>query len=316
VAKRGYRRSRGRNINGVFLLDKPKGLSSNEALQKVKRLFGASKAGHTGSLDPLATGMLPICFGEATKFSKYMLEADKVYVTTAKLGITTDSGDAEGQVTSEQPVTGVDQATVEQALEQFRGEITQLPSMFSAIKVDGEPLYIKAREGKEVERPSRQVMIYKLELLAFRDDEVDLEVHCSKGTYIRTLVEDLGQVLGCGAHVSMLHRTCVGGFAGQSMHALAAVQEVADNSADWAAKNAILDPWLLPIRTALQLPVVEVSDLMAVYLRQGQSVFVPNTPHEGEFLLINKDVDEKDEFLGIGFIDDDGKVAPRRLIAE
>ena len=211
MAKRN-RRNRGRRVDGILLLDKPQGITSNEALQQVKRAYGAAKAGHTGSLDPLATGMLPICLGEATKFSQYMLDADKVYITTAKLGVRTDTGDAEGEVVSERPVA-VGQADIEQALEQFRGEITQLPSMFSAIKVDGQPLYKLAREGKEVDRPSREVSIYRLELLDVRGDEVDLEVHCSKGTYIRTLVEDLGEVLGCGAHVTMLRRLSVAGFA-------------------------------------------------------------------------------------------------------
>ena len=313
MAKR-RRRSRGRALDGILLLDKPQGMTSNEALQQAKRVYGAAKAGHTGSLDPLATGMLPICFGEATKFSQYMLDADKVYHTTAKLGVRTDTGDAEGEVVNERPVT-VGQADVEQALAQFRGDITQVPSMYSAIKVDGQPLYKLAREGKEVERPSRVVSIYQLELLDFRGDEVDLVVHCSKGTYIRTLVEDLGEMLDCGAHVTMLRRLQVGGFAEADMRPLSELSAAAEQHHDWGDRNAVIDPWLLPTSAAVSdLPTVEVTDLMAVYLQQGQPVFVPNVATDGQVLLFNRDADGR--FIGIGEVNDDGQIAPRRLLAE
>ncbi|MGL5762902.1 MAG: tRNA pseudouridine(55) synthase TruB, partial [Plesiomonas shigelloides] len=201
-------RRRGRDVHGILLLDKPQGITSNDALQKVKRLYNANKAGHTGALDPLATGMLPICLGEATKFSQYLLDSDKRYRVIAKLGQRTDTSDSDGEVIQERPV----QVTAEQldeALTHFRGDLQQIPSMYSALKYEGKPLYEYARQGIEVPRESRPITVYELTLIRFEGDEVELEVHCSKGTYIRTIVDDLGERLGCGAHVIYLRRLVV-----------------------------------------------------------------------------------------------------------
>lgn len=207
------RRHKGRNVNGILVIDKPIGVTSNGILQKIKQLYGAAKAGHTGALDPLATGVLPICFGEATKFSQMMLDSDKAYVTTAKLGIRTETGDSEGAEVEHRPVPeGLTAADLEPILERFRGDIQQVPSMYSALKHQGKPLYEYARQGIEIDRPARPVTIYELTLLAIRPDELDFAVKCTKGTYIRSLMEDIGEVIGCGAHVSALRRTLASGF--------------------------------------------------------------------------------------------------------
>ena len=206
------RRQRGRDVNGMIVVDKPGGASSNDAVQRAKRLYRAQKVGHTGSLDPLATGVLPLCFGEATKFSQFLLDSDKKYWARIKLGVRTDSGDADGQVLETRPVVGVDAAAVEKVLERFRGEIEQIPSMFSAIKHQGQPLYKLARRGIEVERKSRRVTIYSNELVAFDGEEFELEIHCSKGTYVRTIAEEIGEALGCGAHVCALRRRKAGPY--------------------------------------------------------------------------------------------------------
>lgn len=198
-------RRRGRDIHGVLLLDKSSGLSSNDALQKVKRLYNANRAGHTGALDPLATGMLPICLGEATKFSQHLLESDKRYRVIARLGQRTDTSDADGIVVSERPVT-FSADMLEQALESFRGETQQVPSMYSALKYQGRKLYEYAREGIEVPRESRRIVVYELLFIRHEGDELELEIHVSKGTYIRTIIDDLGEKLGCGAHVTYLRR--------------------------------------------------------------------------------------------------------------
>ena len=196
----------------MLVLDKPPGMSSNDAVQKVKRLFAAQKVGHTGSLDPLATGVLPLCFGEGTKFSQFLLSSDKRYRAEIILGVATDTGDSDGQVIAEADASGVTQTDVETALEQFRGEISQVPSMYSALKHNGQPLYKLARQGIEVEREARTVTVYSNELTDFAPQRITLELHCSKGTYVRTLAEDLGQRLGCGAHVSGVRRTSTGPY--------------------------------------------------------------------------------------------------------
>ena len=216
------RKPKGRAISGLCLLDKPQVLSSNAALQRVKHLYGAAKAGHTGALDPLATGLLPICLGEATKFSQYLLDSDKRYLTTAKLGQRTDTCDAEGEVTEERPVPdNLSREQIEALLdEHFSGDIEQVPPVYSALKLNGQPLYKLARQGVEVEVKPRQVRIHEIRLLALREDELDLEVFCSKGTYIRSIVEDLGLLLGCGAHVSVLRRLQTGPFHADQMMTL------------------------------------------------------------------------------------------------
>ena len=209
------RRNRGRPVNGIFLLNKPKGLSSNQALQRVKNLFAANKAGHTGSLDPLATGVLPICLGEATKFSQFLLDSDKHYRSTFTLGVSTDTGDCDGDVREEKDASTITQGQVLSAIEAFKGDIQQVPSMYSALKYNGQPLYKLARQGIVVEREARDITVFKYDVLDFRSGEkaeLDVEVHVSKGTYVRSLAEDLGAVLGCGAHVSSLHRHVAGGL--------------------------------------------------------------------------------------------------------
>ena len=209
-------RKKGRDIDGVFLLDKPQGMSSNDIMQKVKRLFQANKAGHTGALDPLATGMLPICLGEATKFSQFLLDADKRYVVTAKLGERTDTSDAEGQIVETRAVN-VGTAEILSALEAFRGSILQVPTMFSALKHNGRPLYEYARQGITVAREARPITIFELNFIEYEAPYLTLEVHCSKGTYIRTLVDDLGEALQCGAHVTMLRRIAVANYPTEKM---------------------------------------------------------------------------------------------------
>ena len=303
------RRRRGRPISGILVLDKPLGMSSNRALQRAKGIYRAAKAGHTGSLDPLATGVLPLCFGEATKVSQYLLEADKVYESTFILGVSTDTGDAEGTETARADAGALDAVAVEAALAPFRGEIEQVPSMYSAIKQGGRPLYELARQGVEVERKARRVTVHAFELTAFRPGEqaeVDVRVHCSKGTYVRTLAEDLGTALGCGAHVSRLRRLQSGPFRIEEAVTLDALQALRD-----AGDEAALDQLLRSAERALaDMPLVTLSESAGFYLRQGQPVLVPNAPCDGMVRVAAS----SGELLGIGEILDDGRVAPRRLM--
>ena len=303
------RRRKGRAVDGILVLDKPLGVSSNHALQSVKRLYFAAKAGHTGSLDPLASGVLPLCLGEATKFSQYLLDADKAYESTFVLGTATDTGDAEGQVVQEEDASGISQDAVAKALGAFEGEIEQVPSMFSAIKQNGQPLYKLARQGIEVERKARTVVIKQLQLLAFRAGarpEVDISLRCSKGTYVRSLAEDLGKALGCGAFVSALRRTAAGPFSIEDSVTLNTLEALRGND-----EFARLDELLQPPDAALgALPLVRLSESGGFYMRQGQPVMVPNAPCDG----IVRVALETGEFLGVGEILDDGRVAPRRLV--
>ncbi len=303
----GRRRQRGRDVHGIVVLDKPAGMSSNAALQQVKRLFNASKAGHTGSLDPAATGVLPVCLGEATKVSGYLLDSDKAYRVVVKLGVRTDSGDTEGEVVEERPVPALDEALVESVLANFRGEIEQVPPMYSALKRGGQPLYKLARQGIEVEREPRAVTIHELKLLAFDADTLTLDVRCSKGTYIRTLAEDIGESLGCGAHVFALRRTSAGPFDLGQAHTLEALEALKQES------FAALDNILLPIEQALaDWPRISLSSDLAYHLKRGQAVLVPKAPTQG---LVSLFGGEEQRFIGIGYILDDGRVAPKRLMA-
>jgi len=287
-------------------LDKPQGLTSNNALQKVKHLFDAKKAGHTGSLDPLATGMLPICLGEATKLSGFLLDADKRYVTRCRLGIRTDSADADGQVIATREWQQVTQAGIEALLPTFSGEIEQMPPMHSALKVNGVPLYKLAHQGQEIERKSRKVHIYDLKLLAFEAPFAEFSIHCSKGTYVRTLIDDIGELLGCGAHVTELKRTQVGPFKSESrLYTLEQLQEMRDSGLSH------LDSCLLALDSALsQFPAVNLSPDAAFYMRQGQAVFIPKISEMGEVRLYTQD----NRFIGVGEVQSDGKIAPRRLM--
>nr|WP_321269308.1 tRNA pseudouridine(55) synthase TruB [uncultured Tolumonas sp.] len=306
------RRFKGRDVHGIILLDKPSGITSNDALQQVKRIYNAAKAGHTGALDPLATGVLPICFGEATKFSQFLLDADKRYCVTARLGVRTDTSDSEGSVVSVRPVS-VTESQLSLALDKFRGDILQVPSMFSALKHQGRPLYEYAREGIEIEREARPISIYSLELLDFSDDTISLEVHCSKGTYIRSLVDDLGELLGCGAHVIQLRRTQVAKYPNDKMLSLEKLNEILDECREQGIPpREKLDYYLLPMDSAVSnLPEVNMSSILAAYVTQGQAVMVPHALTEG---FVRMTVGPEAEFIGVGEIDEDGKVAPRRLV--
>ncbi|EKO3927423.1 tRNA pseudouridine(55) synthase TruB [Vibrio metschnikovii] len=306
------RRRKGRAINGVLLLDKTTGISSNDILQKVKRLYFSEKAGHTGALDPLATGMLPICLGEATKFSQFLLDSDKRYRVIAKLGQRTDTSDSDGQVVETRPVN-VQRETLLTHIASFQGQTWQVPSMFSALKHQGKPLYEYARQGIEVAREARKINVYEITLHRFEGDEVEMEVHCSKGTYIRTIVDDLGEMLGCGAHVTMLRRIGVANYPYQSMVTLeqlnALVEEVQGEESE---KYQRLDELLLPMDTAVQdLPEVNLIAELAHMVQHGQAVQVFGAPTEG---LVRMTEGEQRRFLGVGQIDQDGKVAPKRLV--
>lgn len=299
-------RKRRRNISGIVLLDKNPGPTSNEALQVVKRLFQAQKAGHTGSLDPLASGLLPVCLGEATKVSGFLLDANKRYRVRCRLGQRTTTGDAEGEVVETRPVEGLDRARVERVLEGLKGPQEQIPPMYSALKYQGQRLYKLARQGVEVERKPRPVVIHTLDLLSFDGDTLEFDVRCSKGTYVRTLAEDIGAALGCGAHVIALRRLAVGPYDGAEMVDLETLHRLA---AEGAGR---LDTVLLPIESALaEWPDVRLSDDAAYYLRRGQPVLVPHAPTQGWVRLYARDR----RFLGVGRILDDGRVAPRRLVS-
>lgn len=303
--KRRHRRARGRDVNGILLLDKPAGMTSNAALQAVKRLFNARKAGHTGSLDPLATGLLPICLGQATKLSGFLLEADKRYYTTLRLGVRTATGDAEGEVLSERGTAAIDRDRVVEAVTRFRGKIEQVPPMYSAVKQNGVPLYKLAHQGIEVQRDARTVIIHSLDLLGFEDDTVELDVHCSKGTYVRVLADEIGELLGCGAHVSALRRTGVASFDARRMVTLERLEALAGEGVEH------LDALLVSMEDALgQWPDVRLSQEVAYFLRQGQPVFVPHAPSDGLVRIYTRE----DRFLGVGHILEDGRVAPKRLI--
>ena len=299
-------RKRGRDIHGVFLLDKPQGMSSNDIMQKVKRIFQANKAGHTGALDPLATGMLPICLGEATKFSQFLLDADKRYLVTAKLGERTDTSDAEGQIVETRDVK-VKTPEILTALEQFRGDILQVPTMFSALKHNGKPLYEYARQGITVEREARPITIFELNFIEYNAPYLTLEVHCSKGTYIRTLVDDLGETLGCGAHVTMLRRTAVADYPTEKMLDWNALQALAESQ-----DLSFLDALLLPIDTAVEkLPTLTLNESQAQGIGFGQRVKFDNPNSlQGQVRLFS----HENRFLGVAVIDENNVIRPQRLV--
>ncbi|NIF60083.1 tRNA pseudouridine(55) synthase TruB [Enterobacter sp. Ap-916] len=307
-------RRRGRDIHGVLLLDKPQGLSSNDALQKVKRLYNANRAGHTGALDPLATGMLPICLGEATKFSQYLLDSDKRYRVIAKLGQRTDTSDADGIVVQERPISfSTEQLAA--ALESFRGDTEQVPSMYSALKHQGKPLYEYARAGIDVEREARPITVYELLFIRHEGDELELEVHCSKGTYIRTIVDDLGEKLGCGAHVIFLRRLAVSKYPIERMVTLEQLNELVEQAHRQGREPAeMLDPLLMPMDSpASDFPLVNLLPEVAVYFKNGNPVRVAGVQAEG---LVRVTEGEEKKFIGMGEIDGEGRVAPRRLVVE
>ncbi len=290
-----------RPVSGVLLLDKPAGYSSNQALQCAKRLFQAAKAGHTGNLDPFATGLLPLCFGEATKFSQTLLDADKIYRATLKLGATTSTGDTEGEITSTSPVK-TSQPEIERVLQAFTGEIAQTPPMHSALKHQGKPLYEYARAGVEIERKSRNVHIYALQLDRFEGDQLVITVSCSKGTYIRVLAEDIGRTLGCGAHLTGLCRLATGGFLLEQAVTLEKLE---------AFNEMERDQLLLPVDALLKdLPQVELDADSAHYFQQGQPIWKSGSPHTTGLLRVYQG---GGRFLGLGEMQD-GRIAPKRLL--
>ncbi len=292
-----------RPINGVLLLNKPAGCSSNQALQRAKHMFQAAKAGHTGNLDPFATGLLPICFGEATKFSSYLLDADKKYRAVLKLGVTTTTGDTEGEVASRYAVQ-LQKDAVEQAVAAFQGEIDQIPPMYSALKFQGKPLYEYARAGEEIERKPRRVTIHHIELVRRSGDEAEILVGCSKGTYVRVLGEDIGKRLGCGAHLTQLERLETGGF---RLHDALTLEQL--QAMDESARDDVL----LPIDVLLQdLPRVDLDADSTVYMRQGQLVWKSGLQREASLLRAYA---PDGVLIGVAENMHDGRIAPRRIVA-
>lgn len=300
------RRRKGLKIDGVLLLDKPVGLSSNTALQKARRLLNAQKAGHTGTLDPLASGLLPLCFGEATKFSADLLNADKEYVTTVRFGIKTTTGDAEGDIVLERDVH-FDRPTLEAVLDQFRGEIEQIPPMYSALKRDGKPLYELARRGEEVKREPRKVVISHIDILDFNPPEVTLSVRCSKGTYIRVLGEDIGERLGCGGHLTSLRRTATG--------ALRIEQSVSLEAFEAMDENARLQALSAPDCLLSTLPAVELDEVQTERFRHGGSVACEPTGSQEKVRVYGSMNGKKGILLGMAEREIDGLLVPRRLCA-
>ncbi|CAK0769880.1 tRNA pseudouridine(55) synthase [Gammaproteobacteria bacterium] len=304
---------RGREVDGVLLFDKPIGLTSNTALQEVKRLYEAQKAGHTGSLDPLASGMLPLCFGEATKLSGFLLDADKRYWAEFHFGVTTTTGDAHGEVLTTKEVRTLEEAAILQVLAQYTGSMQQIPPMHSAIKVQGRPLYSLAHKGLTVERAPRSITVYEFKLLAIEANRIRVQIHCSKGTYIRTLAEDVGEALGIGAHVSALRRLSVGPFTNSNaminLERLRCIEDLAE-----------LDALLLPMDSALgQWPSVSLANDSVFYMRQGQPVLVPHSPTKGLVRLYTRKKSpigiENGSFIGVGEVLEDGRIGPKRLLA-
>lgn len=306
-------RRRGRDVHGVLLLDKPQGASSNDVLQKVKRIYNANRAGHTGALDPLATGMLPICLGEATKFSQYLLDSDKRYRVIAKLGQRTDTSDADGTVVEERPLTFSDEQLAA-ALDSFRGETQQVPSMYSALKYRGKSS-TNMPVGIDVPREARPINVYELLFIRHEGDELELEIHCSKGTYIRTIIDDLGEKLGCGAHVIYLRRLAVSKYPVERMVTLEQLQALVEQAmAQDIPAAQLLDPLLMPMDSpASDYPLVNIPETSAVYFKNGNPVRTAGAPLQGTVRVTEG---EEGKFLGMGEIDDEGRVAPRRLVVE
>lgn len=294
---------RWRDLHGLLLLDKPLGLSSNQALQAARKLLRAAKGGHTGSLDPLATGLLPLCFGEATKIAGNLLGARKAYRATCRLGVTTTTADLEGEVLACRPLPALDRPLIEQALGKLRGRIIQVPPVYSAIKQDGEALYVKARRGEAVEVPPREVHIHRLELLSYADDTLELEVECGSGTYIRSLAVDLGELLGCGAHLTALRRLWLDPFRAPDMVTLEQLQRAAEVGED--AMQALL----LPVQAGLvDLPAVKLDIPQSLIVRHGQPVIMAPPPCQGDCAVFAAD----GALLALGALDMDGRLRIRR----
>jgi len=311
------RRKNARDVDGILVLNKELDMSSNQALQRVRWQYSAAKAGHTGALDPKATGVLPVCFGEATKFSQYLLDSDKRYRATVKLGVRTETQDTEGEVVSEKSAAHLKLKHIEAILDDFRGDIEQVPSMYSAIKHQGQPLYKYARKGIEIERKPRPITIYELEVMSFESGEhpiLVIEVACSKGTYIRSLADDIGLALGVGGHLIGLHRIAAGPFHEDDSVTLTAL--IDERGEEGPEK---LDHWLLPVEDAVDhLPEVVVDEHSGLFLKQGQPVLEPSAlkvADAGELVRLVVEYKEYDEFIGLGEILSDGRLAPKKLLA-
>lgn len=300
------RRKKGDKIDGVLMLDKPVGLSSNTALQKARRALNAQKAGHTGTLDPFASGLLPLCFGEATKFSADLLHADKEYVAAIKFGETTSTADVEGEIIETRPVDFTEEQ-LHKALESLTGEIDQIPPMYSALKKDGVRLYELARQGQEIEREPRRVTVYELELLSFNRPEAVVRVKCSKGTYVRVLGEDIGKILGCGAHLTALRRTKIADIDISEAVSLQDFEE-----ADIAQRLDMLDP---PDRLLSQLEPIELKEELAVRFLHGQSIRITRSENSEKKVKVYRLSDGKHELLGCARLSTDGVLSPERLIS-
>lgn len=296
---------RGKPVHGMVLLDKPAGLSSNQSLQRARRIFDAAKAGHTGNLDPFATGMLPLCFGEATKTAAYMLEAEKEYLATAQLGSSTTTGDIEGETERELPVAAMHRHEVETVLAGFEGEIEQVPPMYSALKHEGRPLYRLAREGKVVERKPRRVQIHEIRLTGWSDNRLEFRVRCSKGTYVRTLAEDIARGLGTCAHLVALRRLSVWPFHEEDMVTLPRLER--------SAELGRLDHYLLPVDAGLaNWPRVTLSAAGTERFRHGQAIdadTLPTANPEGRVRVF----DPEGTLLGLGELMEGGRLEPRRV---
>lgn len=298
------RQSKGRTLNGLLLLDKSSGESSNRALQKVKRIYNAAKAGHTGTLDPLATGLLVICFGRATKISEFLLSADKRYEVTFKLGVKTTSGDTDGQIIAYQDASSITEEQIKSAASTLTGQIEQVPPMVSALKHQGKRLYNLARQGVEVEREPRKVIIYLFEFINKQQGVVNMHVHCSKGTYIRTLVEDLGKILACGAHVTKLRRTALGPFIDFEMHTLHELEQLAEK------EDVALDKLVLSTDVALQeFPAIAIDSTTMSDIQHGRTVQLPNFPKNGRARIY----DENMKFYGVASVSETGKLTVKCL---
>ena len=289
-----------RHLSGVFLLNKPLGLSSNCALQKVRRLFNAQKAGHTGALDPLATGLLPICLGEATKFSHYLLDSTKRYQTTVKLGQTTTTGDAEGEILQQRETPALTAESIEQVLAQFQGDIMQVPPMYSALKKEGRPLYELARQGIEIEREARPVTIYAIELLSFTEQSITLDVTCSKGTYIRVLGEDIAKALGTYGHLTYLHRIKTGHFDLIPSYSIEYLESLSE-----AEREALLLPAYAPVQHFLH---IQVPEGRAEYFSRGME---SNIDHPAVTQVL---VFDGEKCLGLAEITDKKRLVPKRVL--
>jgi tRNA pseudouridine55 synthase len=298
------RRGRSEPVDGLLLLNKPAGLTSNQALQRVKRLLNARKAGHTGSLDPAATGMLPLCFGEATKVCAFLLDADKTYRVTAKLGTATDTGDATGSMIESAEVPQMTADEWDKVLQSFRGDSLQVPPMYSALKKDGKRLYELARKGETVDREPRPIRIDAIELLEAAGSRLVFRVRCSKGTYVRSLVEDIARAAGTVAHTARLHRETVADFRADEMVELSAVEECAAQG-----PLSLRERLLPPDRALAGLPEVCLDSASAVRFRGGQPVRAAGPEREG----LARVYGEEQDFLGVGELREDGRVAPRRV---